>query len=142
MIRLTAENTPRKLYIAKVDENGDLLAGCVLKLVDEDGVTVARWTTTADAEYELSGIPAGVYTLIEEEAAEGYQIAENIVITVHEDDTVLHVTMQDEPVPAEKPDVPKTGDTARPELWLWLLIGSLIGLAVIGVVYAFGKKKK
>lgn len=139
VIERTAENVPRKLCIAKVDENGNLLAGCVLKLVDEDGHVVARWLSSAETEQELSGIPEGIYTLIEEKAAAGYQLAKNIVITVLADDTILHVTMQDERVPQ---NVPKTGDTSCPEVWLSLLLGSLTGMLLISGAYVRRRKKK
>lgn len=112
------------LEFAKKDTDGKLLGGAELKLVDADGNTVDRWTSSGKEPHVIYGdqmdgkIAADrEYTLVEEKAPEGYLTAEPVTFTVETKATgpmegfVQTIEMIDEKIPV-KPGEPKPEDPA------------------------------
>ncbi len=69
-----------KVITTKVDENGDLLSGAKLQILDQSGNVLDEWTST-NSEHETL-LPDGTYTLHEVEAPEGYDLASDKEFTV------------------------------------------------------------
>ena len=74
------------IFASKVDEQNNPLAGAIIEIVDEDGNVVASYTSTADLKELVLG--AGVYTMRETQAPEGYELAKDIIFRVLTDGTV------------------------------------------------------
>ena len=66
--------------INKVDEEGNLLVGAKLQIVDSTGEVIEEWVSTTESHEIL--LPDGTYTLHEVEAPEGYDLAEDKEFTV------------------------------------------------------------
>ncbi len=111
-VDITDEYTkvPHDIDISKVDAtNGKELAGAQLTLTDADGKTVDSWIS--DGSKHTVKIPAGEYTLTEDQAPLGYFKAESITFTVDTEGTVYidgesdlypnRVVMQDKRNPDE-----------------------------------------
>ncbi len=111
-VDITDEYTkvPHDIDISKVDAtNGKELAGAQLTLTDADGKTVDSWIS--DGSKHTVKIPAGTYTLTEDQAPLGYFKAESITFTVDTEGTVYidgesdlypnRVVMQDKRNPDE-----------------------------------------
>ena len=88
-----------KVITTKVDEEGNLLAGAKLQILDANGKVVDEWTSTEEAHETL--LPDGEYTLHEVEAPEGYDLAEDKPFTVRVEiaDLDAGVEMSEEPCP-------------------------------------------
>lgn len=76
-----------KVTIRKTDGT-DLIAGAKLSLLDSEGDTIESWTTKAGKTHEVSLEPGGSYTLTEDEAPEGFNLAADIKIEVSEEGAV------------------------------------------------------
>ncbi len=77
----TYENQTAKVIISKTNENGELISGAKLQIVDSNGnVVVPAWISD-DKPHEVM-LPNGTYKLQELEAPEGYVIAEDVEIIV------------------------------------------------------------
>ncbi|MCM1273463.1 MAG: SpaA isopeptide-forming pilin-related protein, partial [Clostridium sp.] len=103
-------DTPLNVTLTKVNENGTPLSGAILEILDENGASVAKWTTNGNG-YKAGpvltapepGTGVKEYTLIERSAPAGYEIAEEITFTVSSDgtikdadgNTITAITMQD-----------------------------------------------
>lgn len=72
------------IHISKVDENGDLLAGATLKLVDSEGNVIAEWTTDGSIKEFVKLNVGETYTLVEISAPNGYVIAESLEFKVED----------------------------------------------------------
>lgn len=94
--------------IDKTDISGTKeVDGAKLKVIDEEGNLVERWTSGQDDEktHKLKLSP-GKYTLIEEEAPYGYRVADPIDFTVNENGKIEgmsenKITMKDEKTQAK-----------------------------------------
>ena len=64
-----------KVIIKKVDENGNLLSGAKLQILNSNGDILEEWISNDKVHETL--LPDGTYILHEEEAPKGYDIAEN-----------------------------------------------------------------
>ena len=85
-----------KVQIKKADiTTGKEIPGAKLKITDKDGNTVAEWTTDG-TPYEIDRIPAGIYTLTETTAPEGYVVAESVEFTVEATGEIQMVEMKDD----------------------------------------------
>lgn len=105
-------NEPTKLHICKKDAgSGKMLEGARLKLEKrkEDGSrsTIAQWTS-GKMPQEFERLVPGQYILTEEEAPNGYEIAEEIVFTLEETAEVQTVDMLDQ----KRAEGVQTGDNS------------------------------
>ena len=132
-----------KVEISKQDIAGKELPGAKLSIIDANGKVVESWTSTDKAHY-VEMLPVGTYTLKEESAPEGFQVAEEVTFEVLDTGEVQHVVMVDEAVP-ETPhttDTPKTGDESNMPLWFFIFGLGVCGLSASVVLKVRRKKNK
>ena len=85
-----------KVITSKVDENGDMLAGAKLQILDKNGNVVDEWTSTTEThETQLSD---GTYILHEVEAPEGYDLADDVEFIVKVEIAQLSAGVDVDPV--------------------------------------------
>ena len=93
-VKLT--NKPNVVEISKKDiTGGEELPGATLTLSDSEGKEVEKWVSEKQP-HVIKGLPAGIYTLKEEIAPEGYALAEDITFELTDSLTIQQVTMYDE----------------------------------------------
>ena len=93
---LKISNVPNLVEISKKDITGkEELPGATLTLTREDGSLVETWVSEEQPHY-IRGLEAGTYILTEEQAPEGYAIAESIVFSLTDSFEVQQVTMYDD----------------------------------------------
>lgn len=87
------------IAIAKVNEEGEPLADCVLVLLDAQGTIIEQWTTSTQ-EHPIDGLTGGAsYTLREIRSAKGYGLAKDIVFQVPEKQgEICNITMKNYPL--------------------------------------------
>ena len=129
ILEVTDELT--KTIIEKVDENGKLLTGAHLQIINDKGEVVREFITDGKA-YVIEGLAHGTYTLHEVQAPKGYQLADDIQFTVTDDNGELIVTMLDKAIV----EVPQTGFDQNT-----LMIGGL-ALVIVGSAVATKKRKR
>lgn len=102
--------------VAKKNEDGDLLAGSKLQILDSKGNEVHSFTST-DEIANLIELEPGEYTLHEESAPKGYLTADDVAFTVVDQETVKvdgqkvdAVTMIDKKDPNAGTDEDQPGD--------------------------------
>lgn len=146
-VEFTVENTSEiqkvemvddvtKVEISKTDITGEKeLPGATLTILDKDGNVVETWVSGEEAHY-IEKLPIGIYTLREEQAPDGYRIAEDITFEVKDTPEIQKVTMKDE---AETVDVPKTGDDTK--LWIPVLALAVSGICLAGIVISRKRRK-
>ena len=85
--------------ITKTDiTNGNELEGAELEVIDEDGNTIDKWTSTKDP-HKVKGLEEGkTYILKETTAPYGYEITEEIKFTVTTDKETQKIEMKDMPI--------------------------------------------
>ena len=105
-IEFTVENTKEvqkhqmlddvtKVEISKKDiTDSSEVPGAKLIILDKDGKKVESWTST-DKPHMVEKLPVGEYTLREEQAPDGYLIAEDVKFTVKDTGKVQKVKMKD-----------------------------------------------
>ena len=93
---LTLANVPNNVDISKKDITGeDELPGATLTVKDAEGNVIDSWVSE-EMPHRIKALPAGVYTLTEEQAPDGYAVAEDITFTVTDSLEIQTVTMFDE----------------------------------------------
>lgn len=122
--QLSLLNRQTEVRISKTDMVTDAeLPGAKLTLKDSDGSVVDQWISEKTPHWIIGGLrPGQSYTLSEETAPDGYEIAEEITFTVSETGEINRVTMEDgrkpkpeEPEPEKpKPEEPKS-EEPKPE---------------------------
>ena len=125
-IEFTVENTKEvqkhqmlddvtKVEISKKDitDSSEVL-GAKLIILDKDGKKVESWTST-DKPHMVEKLPVGEYTLREEQAPDGYLIAEDVKFTVKDTGKVQKVKMKDAH-PYGKLVIKKTDSTSKAAL--------------------------
>ena len=117
-----------RLRISKADIAGNELEGASLTLLDDAGNVVESWISGKEPHY-IEHLPAGIYTLREESAPEGYLIADEITFELKAIGVVQTLTMVDEAKPGT-PTTPKTGDDEQPMLWISVGAVALLGIAL------------
>ena len=125
-IEFTVENTKEvqkhqmlddvtKVEISKKDiTDSSEVPGAKLIILDKDGKKVESWTST-DKPHMVEKLPVGEYTLREEQAPDGYLIAEDVKFTVKDTGKVLKVKMKDAH-PYGKLVIKKTDSTSKAAL--------------------------
>lgn len=93
-ITIRFPNTKSDISIAKVDEEGNYLAGAVLGIYDDGGALVTK-VETKEQPVSLEDLTVGNYTVREIEAPDGYQLAkEEVSFTITPTTDNLLVTMK------------------------------------------------
>ena len=122
-IEFTVENTKEvqkhqmlddvtKVEISKKDiTDSSEVPGAKLIILDKDGKKVESWTST-DKPHMVEKLPVGEYTLREEQAPDGYLIAEDVKFTVKDTGKVQKVKMKDAH-PYGKLVIKKTDSTSK-----------------------------
>ena len=125
-IEFTVENTKEvqkhqmlddvtKVEISKKDiTDSSEVPGAKLIILDKDGKKVDSWTST-DKPHMVEKLPVGEYTLREEQAPDGYLIAEDVKFTVKDTGKVQKVKMKDAH-PYGKLVIKKTDSTSKAAL--------------------------
>lgn len=111
VLAVTAEiiNDFTKVDISKVDIGGKDVIGAELTIKDSEGNEVASWTTDG-MPHRIDRLEPGEYVLIEEQAPDGYKIAEEVEFTVIETGEIQKVEMVDEYEKTGTISVEKEGD--------------------------------
>ena len=129
---LKIENVPLDIRVEKLDSfTKKPLSGAVLKIIDETGKVIDRWTSTEEA-HRLQSVSAGkTYTLIEEKAPEQYEISASITFTAASSDQTQVITMYDRKRSEFLTALPKTGGDGYPLFWagVFLISGALFTLS-------------
>ena len=125
-IEFTVENTKEvqkhqmlddvtKVEISKKDiTDSSEVPGAKLIILDKDGKKVESWTST-DKPHMVEKLPVGEYTLREEQAPDGFLIAEDVKFTVKDTGKVQKVKMKDAH-PYGKLVIKKTDSTSKAAL--------------------------
>lgn len=125
-IEFTVENTKEvqkhqmlddvtKVEISKKDiTDSSEVPGAKLIILDKDGKKVDSWTST-DKPHMVEKLPVGQYTLREEQAPDGYLIAEDVKFTVKDTGKIQKVKMKDAH-PYGKLVIKKTDSTSKAAL--------------------------
>ena len=125
-IEFTVENTKEvqkhqmlddvtKVEISKKDiTDSSEVPGAKLIILDKNGKKVESWTST-DKPHMVEKLPVGKYTLREEQAPDGYLIAEDVKFTVKDTGKVQKVKMKDAH-PYGKLVIKKTDSTSKAAL--------------------------
>lgn len=125
-IEFTIENTKEvqkhkmlddvtKVEISKKDiTDSSEVPGAKLIILDKDGKKVESWTST-DKPHMVKKLPVGEYTLREEQAPDGYLIAEDVKFTVKDTGKIQKVKMKDKH-PYGKLVIKKTDSTSKAAL--------------------------
>ena len=125
-IEFTVENTKEvqkhqmlddvtKVEISKKDiTDSSEVPGAKLIILDKDGKKVESWTSK-DKPHMVEKLPVGEYTLREEQAPDGYLIAEDVKFTVKDTGKVQKVKMKDAH-PYGKLVIKKTDSTSKAAL--------------------------
>ena len=110
----------------KVNEDGDMLEGATLQVIDKDGNIVDEWVSSNNPHVIEKLIVGQTYTLTEINAPDGYSKAKDIKFTVEDTSGVQKVVMTDvlkvgKLVPFY--ETPKTGDHVNPiAIFNWMMI--------------------
>lgn len=93
---ITMTDNYTNVVIKKVGSDGKNLSGAKLQLKDSSGNVVDSWTTDGNDHTLKAKLNAGAtYTLHEESAPDGYNVAADVTFTVNKDGKEQSVTMTD-----------------------------------------------
>ena len=134
--KVKMEDDVTKVEISKTDITGKKeLPGAKLTILDSEGKVVESWVSS-DKPHYIEKLPIGTYTLCEEQAPDGYLVAEDITFEVKDTAEIQKVIMKDEAKPT---DVPKTGDETN--LWIPVILMLLSAAGLAGFAVSRRKKK-
>ena len=103
-----------KLQIIKTDEDGKMLPGNRLAIIDQDGKTVDEWITD-DKPHDITKLIVGQeYILRELEAAAGYTKAADVAFTVRDTNEIQTVNMNNKQTVMHFSKVDETGEKELP----------------------------
>ena len=135
--KVKMEDDVTKVEINKTDITGKKeLPGAKLTILDSEGKVVESWVSS-DKPHYIEKLPIGTYTLREEQAPDGYLVAEDITFEVKDTAEIQKVIMKDEAKPT---DVPKTGDETN--LWIPVILMLLSAAGLAGFAVSRRKKKR
>ena len=135
--KVKMEDDVTKVEISKTDITGKKeLPGAKLTILDSEGKVVESWVSS-DKPHYIEKLPIGTYTLREEQAPDGYLVAEDITFEVKDTAEIQKVIMKDEAKPT---DVPKTGDETN--LWIPVILMLLSAAGLAGFAVSRRKKKR
>ena len=135
--KVKMEDDVSKVEISKTDITGKKeLPGAKLTILDSEGKVVESWVSS-DKPHYIEKLPIGTYTLREEQAPDGYLVAEDITFEVKDTAEIQKVIMKDEAKPT---DVPKTGDETN--LWIPVILMLLSAAGLAGFAVSRRKKKR
>lgn len=122
------------LIIKKIDDKGNLLSGATLRLLDESGYEIQRWTSDGNIK-KFYNLPLETYTVEELDAPTGYALStEKKTIKLSETGETYTVEFKNAPVV-------KVPDTLSNISKVLIAIG-LIGLAIGGWLLYSNKHKQ
>lgn len=90
-VKINVSIATGKAQIHKVDESGNYIPGTSLKIVDESGNTVDKWISENQSYVVSNLLKNQTYTLIEEQAAEGYICSDPISFTIENIDSLKQI---------------------------------------------------
>ena len=104
-----------KVQISKTDMvTKKELPGAKLTVFDSNNETVAKWTSGKEP-HMIERLKPGTYTLREETAPNGYEVAEDVKFTVKETGEIQKVTMVDAPKETKKTNTSGGGGSSTPK---------------------------
>lgn len=140
-------STPGGVSISKQDAtNGKELPGATLVVKDYDGKQIDTWVST-DTPHLIENLKAGIYTLTETIAPNGYILStETVTFTVKDDGSVTKVVMYNSPNSKDVPsgnggDEVPVENTGSYKTLTSTIIGSLIILAGGITLFKTSKRK-
>jgi len=132
---IVKENFIRVLIEKRDSGDNSLLKGARLQLIDKQGSIAAEWTTGTEGKLLLR-IKAGIYTIHEAEAPEGYEKADDMKITILDTAEEQHFIMNDIRIAAvafESEETDRKGENSAPStgdeqssrfFWLFAMIAA------------------
>ncbi len=102
----------------KVDEDDKFVAGAKLHVEDNSGNTIAQWESESKAYEITAGFNSGeTYKLVEDEAPEGYEVAEAVTFTIDStmgpgENKTITVTMTDKKKDVTETESPEPSESA------------------------------
>ena len=89
------EDDVTKVQISKTDiTDSKEVPGAKLSILDQNGDVVEQWTSGKEPHY-IEKLPIGTYTLREEQAPEGYLVAEDVEFEIADTGEIQKVEMKD-----------------------------------------------
>ena len=89
------EDDVTKVQISKTDiTDSKEVPGAKLSILDQNGDVVEQWTSGKEPHY-IEKLPIGTYTLREEQAPEGYLLAEDVEFEIADTGEIQKVEMKD-----------------------------------------------
>ncbi len=117
--------------VKKVDQEGNLLEGATLQILDKDKNVVEEFESTEEAVM-VTDLMSGIYTLHEVKAPAGYFIADDVEFTIENDD--VEVVMTDKRISL----LPSTGGKTA----LLLTLTGALGIAGYGIYETLKRRKR
>ncbi|MBQ8042820.1 MAG: hypothetical protein IJ272_01550, partial [Clostridia bacterium] len=109
VIKMIDEQT--KITLAKYDEEGNLVPGATMQVVDEEGNEIETWVT-GNTAHEIVGklIVGKKYILKELQAPDGYAVAEDIEFTIEDTNEKQDVNMTEQGITIEISKLGESGE--------------------------------
>ncbi len=125
---VTMKDDTTKIYFDKIAaDTGKLLKGAKYEILDSDGEVVKEFTTNGKTLKLIGELVVGeTYTFHEVEAPEGYELAEDVEITIKDTGNVQKIKVKDKKEEIEITDSPQTGYST---ILILLLITFFISMA-------------
>ncbi len=130
-----AAASPARVAVSFKDSfSGEQLAGARLSILDEDGRTVADWTSSDEPQL-IENLSAGSYTLRELCPPEGFLKAEDKKFTLKDEEALQLVLLYNERKTPKSAAGRGMGDRARTEELLFLMFLSALVLLAMRTLY-------
>lgn len=109
VIKMIDEQT--KITLAKYDEDGNLVPGATMQVVDEEGNEIETWVTGNTAHDIVGKLIVGKkYILKELQAPDGYAVAEDIEFTIEDTNENQDVNMTEQGITIEISKLGEAGE--------------------------------